>query len=335
MDDSSFLSRLADDLEARQLGMAKDLQAYVDSAMDGDSPSETELRGMVAQLSQALRDARRVAESRGDRLPAPEQDSATAAADAAMRREIAGSRDDMAGAGPAPGEELPGLVVRRWPNEPACVGGARRILRLYLHRWGMESLTDTAVLVMSELLGNAVQHATGAEDSLIETRFERLADGSLRIEVHDSSENTPRRRDASADAEAGRGLALVDALTGGRWGVADRSGIGKRVWALCNLNSPGQTPVHPPGARKRERPRKLGQEPAAVTWARERAGLTKRDLADLVGVSEQLVGEIESGWRSATPVNLVKIAAVLDCPVVVLERKGAEDSSAVPPRPAG
>jgi transcriptional regulator with XRE-family HTH domain len=58
-----------------------------------------------------------------------------------------------------------------------------------------------------------------------------------------------------------------------------------------------------------------------VTWAREKAGLTKRHLAELVGISEQLMGEIESGWRSATPANLKKIADALNCPLVVLERK--------------
>ncbi|MEC3995916.1 helix-turn-helix transcriptional regulator [Actinacidiphila sp. DG2A-62] len=73
--------------------------------------------------------------------------------------------------------------------------------------------------------------------------------------------------------------------------------------------------------RTRTRPRRLHQEPEAVTWARQKCGLTKRALADLVGISEQLMGEIESGWRSATPANLAKIAAALNCPIVVLERK--------------
>ncbi|WP_335979629.1 helix-turn-helix domain-containing protein [Streptomyces sp. CA2R106] len=59
----------------------------------------------------------------------------------------------------------------------------------------------------------------------------------------------------------------------------------------------------------------------AVRWAREKAGLTKRRLAAEVGISEQLMGEIESGWRNATPANLAKIARALNCPVVVLERR--------------
>lgn len=85
--------------------------------------------------------------------------------------------------------------------------------------------------------------------------------------------------------------------------------------------------------RSRIRPRVLHQEPDAVTWARKKAGLTKRALAGRVGISEQLMGEIESGWRSATPANLLKIADALNCPLVALERKthpqplGADDAA--------
>ncbi|WUH93799.1 helix-turn-helix transcriptional regulator [Streptomyces sp. NBC_00433] len=66
---------------------------------------------------------------------------------------------------------------------------------------------------------------------------------------------------------------------------------------------------------------KLDHEPEAVTWARKKAGLTKRALAERVGISEQLMGEIESGRRNATPANLLKIADALNCPIVLLERK--------------
>lgn len=76
--------------------------------------------------------------------------------------------------------------------------------------------------------------------------------------------------------------------------------------------------THPPN-RLRRRP--LHQEPTSVTYAREKAGLTKRALAGLVGISEQLMGEIESGRRNATPDKLQRMAHALHCPVVVLERK--------------
>jgi transcriptional regulator with XRE-family HTH domain len=85
--------------------------------------------------------------------------------------------------------------------------------------------------------------------------------------------------------------------------------------------------------RFRTRPSALHHEPEAVTWARKKAGLTKRQLARQIGISEQLMGEIESGWRSATPANLIKIADALNCPIVVLERKRCQTGKDPEPHP--
>lgn len=68
-------------------------------------------------------------------------------------------------------------------------------------------------------------------------------------------------------------------------------------------------------------PERLHHEPEAVTWAREKSGLTKAGLARACGFSRSLVSEIEAGTRNATPENLRKIARALNCPVVFLERK--------------
>jgi transcriptional regulator with XRE-family HTH domain len=65
-------------------------------------------------------------------------------------------------------------------------------------------------------------------------------------------------------------------------------------------------------------------EPEAVTFARERAGLTKTDLAKRLGVSLALISQIEStgpNARNAKPAMLRRIAEELNCPVVFLERK--------------
>lgn len=76
-------------------------------------------------------------------------------------------------------------------------------------------------------------------------------------------------------------------------------------------------------AKKLRNPPKwpLDHEPAAVTYAREQAGLTKTALARLCEVSVSLISEIESGTRNATPAMLNKLAHALNCPRVVLERK--------------
>jgi anti-sigma regulatory factor (Ser/Thr protein kinase) len=97
--------------------------------------------------------------------------------------------------------------------------------------WGLAELADAAELVLSELLTNAVRHAA-ARTREVGTRYERDSTGGVRIEVSDGSPVTPRLRAATLDAESGRGLGLVNVMTGGRWGVVrDPSGGGKTVWA--------------------------------------------------------------------------------------------------------
>jgi hypothetical protein len=60
-----------------------------------------------------------------------------------------------------------------------------------------------------------------------------LTDGArLVAEVWDQAPGVPVRLSAGADDESGRGLALVDMITGSRWGWRPaRSGRGKCVWA--------------------------------------------------------------------------------------------------------
>jgi hypothetical protein len=137
----------------------------------------------------------------------------------------------------------PDVVARRWTHDPRNARRARDDLWFHLLKWGMpDDVTDSAVLVLSELFGNAVRHAGEPRGRHIETRFERRR-GGVRIEVHDASDSKPQLRQVSGCEESGRGLALVDVLTGGRWGVADREGVGKLVWAEC-----GNDDAKPPRA---------------------------------------------------------------------------------------
>ncbi|MGW0120267.1 ATP-binding protein [Streptomyces sp. NPDC003327] len=126
----------------------------------------------------------------------------------------------------APHEGEP--LVLRWPQGPRSVPLARRALREALDAWGLRGIEDTASLVLSELLTNAVRHGRvpGRE---IETHFAATA-GGLRIEVHDASEERPLMALPEADAGGGWGLPLVDTLAE-KWGVSDRPGPGKLVWA--------------------------------------------------------------------------------------------------------
>ncbi|MFJ8668188.1 hypothetical protein [Streptomyces sp. NPDC093600] len=66
----SHLSRLADNTEEIQLGLAADLVAHAREILDDDETEPEELRRLSANLTEALKDAIRVATSRGHRLPA-------------------------------------------------------------------------------------------------------------------------------------------------------------------------------------------------------------------------------------------------------------------------
>ncbi|WP_351230724.1 hypothetical protein [Streptomyces sp. NPDC002133] len=70
---NSHLSRLADNTETIQLGLAADLVAHALEVLGDDEETEPEeLRHLAADLTDALKDALRVATSRGYRLAAPD-----------------------------------------------------------------------------------------------------------------------------------------------------------------------------------------------------------------------------------------------------------------------
>lgn len=128
-----------------------------------------------------------------------------------------------------------GAVVQRWGYGPCAVGEARAELRKVLTSWGAaESVVDSALLVLSELLTNAQRHGR-VPGRQVETRFLRLrgagGDG-VRVEVHDTSPRRPAQGTPAPYSCEGRGLVLVDGVAD-RWGVADRGGPGKTVWAEC------------------------------------------------------------------------------------------------------
>ncbi|MEV0775582.1 ATP-binding protein [Streptomyces sp. NPDC050433] len=134
-----------------------------------------------------------------------------------------------------------GAVVLRWRRHPSCVGLARSELRKALAGWGLSALEDPAILVLSELVTNAVVHARVPAGREIETRFlptGRPVPDGLRIEVHDASDRRPHVRTGYLDTCDGRGLVIVNTLADA-WGVSDRVGVGKLVWALWRSASDG------------------------------------------------------------------------------------------------
>ena len=71
-DSDGYMSRMADNMEAVQLGMAAELLEQAQELLDDRDTEAEELRLLTTKLTGALRDALRVATSRGRRLTTPE-----------------------------------------------------------------------------------------------------------------------------------------------------------------------------------------------------------------------------------------------------------------------
>ncbi|MEU6255522.1 SpoIIE family protein phosphatase [Streptomyces sp. NPDC047043] len=114
--------------------------------------------------------------------------------------------------------------VAYWFLEPedAAPGRARRLARRALSRWGLEELSDSVELLVSEVVTNAVRYASRP------VTLRLLRTDVLRCEVGDDVPQLPRLRQARATDEGGRGLYLVNRLAR-RWG-ATRLSTGKVVW---------------------------------------------------------------------------------------------------------
>jgi anti-sigma regulatory factor (Ser/Thr protein kinase) len=110
------------------------------------------------------------------------------------------------------------------PPEPTSSRACRRFLVTTLEAWEADQFADEAVLLLSELVTNAVLHA-GTE---IEVSV-RLEGELLRVEVRDGNPRLPTVRHYSVLSGTGRGLALV-AETAKNWDAEALPAGGKTVW---------------------------------------------------------------------------------------------------------
>jgi anti-sigma regulatory factor (Ser/Thr protein kinase) len=111
---------------------------------------------------------------------------------------------------------------------PTAPGAARQAVRTWFHsRDCGDDATDTAALLVTELVSNAVVHADGR--SLWLTVDETI-DNVLHVAVRDGSHVLPRHAPKVPDVHrtGGRGLFLVEAMSTS-WGC-EPLGTGKRVW---------------------------------------------------------------------------------------------------------
>lgn len=112
------------------------------------------------------------------------------------------------------------------PSRPESAATARRLAQVVVLRtWRLTpKLAEDAVLLVSELVGNAVRH-TGAR--VFGLRMRRRP-GWIRVEVRDPSRGLPCLMPVQELDVSGRGLFLVDKLSD-RWGV-DLLPRGKTTW---------------------------------------------------------------------------------------------------------
>ena len=122
------------------------------------------------------------------------------------------------------------------PHDLRAVTICRRTLRLILTMHGLIGLVDTAELLATELVANAVRHTKGPAA----LRIRRFPEGAVWIGVWDSDPEppgSPRPLEQVGDSEEGRGLGLVRACAG-QWGWQPSARFGDRgkyVW--CELGA--------------------------------------------------------------------------------------------------
>jgi hypothetical protein len=152
-----------------------------------------------------------------------------------------------------PGEEGPDVLsTSNWPFQsylelgalPSAVPCARLHARQVLWEWKLSALAETVELLVSEIITNAVQASTDLPDGrhyganvggMPTARFWLAADHQrVLIQVWDRCHWKPQRQEPRVEAESGRGLLLVEALSS-EWGSFTPSGWnGKLVWALVD-----------------------------------------------------------------------------------------------------
>jgi anti-sigma regulatory factor (Ser/Thr protein kinase) len=115
------------------------------------------------------------------------------------------------------------------PPTARSVPQARRHIASTLEHWHLETLVDTACLLVSELVTNAVLHAR----TPMTLAVARAGDG-VRISVTDGSPVSPSLRRHSDTATTGRGLRLLDQLADA-W-KAEGNGNGKSVWFMLSTS---------------------------------------------------------------------------------------------------
>jgi anti-sigma regulatory factor (Ser/Thr protein kinase) len=122
------------------------------------------------------------------------------------------------------------IVRLALPSDASAVRLGRQITRDALAAWHLGELADAAVLLVSELVTNAVRHArdTGAIGLELASTVTRL-----RLEIQDGDPSWRDMDSLADDDDSGFGFLVVDSLAD-RWGLR-RVCAGKAVWAELDV----------------------------------------------------------------------------------------------------
>jgi anti-sigma regulatory factor (Ser/Thr protein kinase) len=112
------------------------------------------------------------------------------------------------------------------PAHQTSPNAARHAVRSVLTAWGYyhREWTDLVMVVVSELVTNAIRHGGGCVGVDLQAR-----ETDVVVSVADGSSVLPRRRHPASGESNGRGILLIETLAAS-WGVTEHHG-GKRVWA--------------------------------------------------------------------------------------------------------
>jgi anti-sigma regulatory factor (Ser/Thr protein kinase) len=123
-------------------------------------------------------------------------------------------------------------LSRLFEGRTESIRDARAFARAFIAERVPDDLVETAELVVSELCTNAVEHTASGDTGGHFILELEIHTGRVRVSVVDLGAQTrPAVNDAQADddAESGRGLLIVDAVSK-EWGT-ELAGVGSRVWA--------------------------------------------------------------------------------------------------------
>ncbi|MFI6334470.1 SpoIIE family protein phosphatase [Streptomyces sp. NPDC050535] len=243
---------------------------------------------------------------------------------------------------------------------PLAPGAARDFLRSAFAEWAElgsygaemidDRLTDDAVVVVSELVTNAVVHA--GTDVELECRVESTDEGSPGPMVIEVSDHHPARaiRDGSAEQpygtpEYGRGLRLVSALSDA-WGITYRTGV-KTVWArlpvgvgdeiLSGADRVVETGARAPayaGEAALERGLRVAEMPAPAPGRctqQDQDWLNRGALSFLAEASDLLAGQLDEDLVAALAGQLI-VPRLADWCAVWLEDEAGGLGLALGPR---